>query len=82
MRGIGVCRGVYAPALQAEWHAWDERVGSENDPVDSFPADQLYVVYAIADGGIDLEKFEPRSFTEARSILLQVSIAYSCRLIA
>ena len=57
----------------AEWHAWDERVGSENDPVDNFPADQLYVVYAIADGGTDLEKFELRSFTEARSILLQVA---------
>ena len=75
MRGIGVCRGVYATALQAEWHAWDKKIGSENDPVDNFPADQLYVVYAIADGGTDLEKFEPRSFTEARSILLQVRVA-------
>lgn len=73
MRGIGVCRGLYAPPLLAEWHAWDERVGSENDPVDNFPTDQLYVVYAIADGGTDLEKFELRSFTEARSILLQVA---------
>ncbi len=73
MRGIGVCRGAYAPALRAEWHAWDARVGSENDPVDNFPANQLYVVYAIANGGTDLEKFELRSFTEARSILLQVS---------
>ena len=69
---MGICRGHYAPALLAEWHAWDEQHGSENEPVDAFPGDQLYVVFVVADGGLDLERFEPRSFAEAKSILLQV----------
>lgn len=72
VHGIGICKGCYAPALQKEWESWDEEFGSENDPVNSFPEDQLYVIYIVADGGSDLEKFEPRSFSEACSILLQV----------
>ena len=72
--GVGVCRGRYAAGLVTAWHSWDQQFGSENDPVDGFPEDQLYVVYVVADGGSDLEKFEPRSFNEARSILLQVHI--------
>lgn len=72
--GIGICKGGYAPALLSEWHTWDQQYGSENDPVDCFHEDQLYVVYVVADGGTDLEKFQPRSFTEARSILLQVEL--------
>lgn len=70
--GVGICRGRYARALCREWHAWDEQHGSENDPVDAFPADQLFVVFVVADGGADLEHFEVRSAAEARSILLQV----------
>jgi serine/threonine-protein kinase haspin len=70
--GVGVCKGKYAADLTREWHAWDARHGSENDPVDAFPEDQLYIVFVVADGGVDLEHFEVRSFKEAKSILLQV----------
>ena len=69
--GAGVCRGAYAPALLREWHAWDAAHGSENEAVDCFGADQLYVVFVVADGGADLEHFQLRSFEEARSVLLQ-----------
>ncbi|KAK9813057.1 hypothetical protein WJX72_008207 [[Myrmecia] bisecta] len=72
--GVGICRGAYAEALCREWHAWDARNESENDPVDDFPGDQLYVVFVVADGGADLEHFEVRSFKEAKSILLQVAL--------
>lgn len=71
--GLGICRGGYAPALLKEWHRWDASHGSENDPVDAFPDDQLFVVFVFADGGVDLEHFELRSFQEAQSILLQAS---------
>ena len=77
MAGAGVCRGAYAPALLREWHAWDAARGSENEPVDCFGGDQLYVVFVVADGGADLEHFELRSFEEARSVLLQVRSARS-----
>ncbi len=70
--GAGVCRGAYAPALLREWHAWDAAHGSENEAVDCFGAEQLYVVFVVADGGSDLEHFQLRSFDEARSVLLQV----------
>ena len=45
--GVGVCRGVYAESLRREWHRWDEEHGSENEEVDIFGADQLYVVRCI-----------------------------------
>ena len=70
--GVGVCRGRYAPALVREWRAWDKRNGSENDPVDVFGPEQLFVVFVVANGGADLEHFEVHSYEEARSIVLQV----------
>ncbi len=69
--GAGVCRGRYAAPLAAEWAAWDARNGSENDDVAGFGPGQLYVVFVVADGGADLERFDVRSAAEARSILLQ-----------
>lgn len=72
--GLGICRGVYAEALTKEWHRWDRLHESENDPVDAFPGDQLYVVFVVANGGADLEHFELRSFQEAQSLLMQVLI--------
>ena len=70
--GLGICRGRYAKTLVKEWHRWDHLHESENDAVDAFPEDQLYVVFVFADGGAALERFELRSFEEAQSILLQV----------
>ena len=70
--GVGVCRGRYAPALVREWRAWDKRNGSENDPVDMFGPEQLFVVFVVANGGADLEHFEVHSYEEARSIIVQV----------
>ena len=70
--GLGICRGRYAKSLIKEWHRWHDLHESENDAVDGFPGDQLYVVFVFADGGADLERFELRSFEEAQSILLQV----------
>ena len=70
--GVGVCGGGYAPALIREWRAWDKRNGSENDPVDVFGPEQLFVVFVVANGGADLEHFEVQSYEEARSITLQV----------
>jgi serine/threonine-protein kinase haspin len=77
--GVGICRGRYAAALRREWHAWDARNGSENDPVDAFRDDQLFVVFVVENGGADLERFEVHGFEEARSILLQV-LRCCCRL--
>jgi hypothetical protein len=45
--GVGVCRGQYAEILQQEWHRWDDINGSENEPLDIFDQDQLYVVRSL-----------------------------------
>ena len=79
--GLGICRGRYAKTLVKEWHRWDHLHASENDAVDAFPGDQLYVVFVFADGGADLERFELRSFEEARSILLQVQANGNSKLV-
>ena len=71
---VGVCRGCYASSLVREWHAWDRRKGSENDPVDMFGDDQLFVIFVVDNGGADLEHFEVHSYEEARSIILQVGL--------
>lgn len=42
--------------------------------------EQLFVVFVLADGGIDLETFVLFSFNEARSILFQVSFDPLCLL--
>jgi serine/threonine-protein kinase haspin len=50
--GVGVCRGSYAEALRCEWHRWDQEHGSENEEVDIFAGDQLYVVrWAVGAAG-------------------------------
>ncbi|KAK9801322.1 hypothetical protein WJX73_003144 [Symbiochloris irregularis] len=72
--GLGLCRGAYSTVLTREWHAWDRAHGSENDPIDHFGGDQLFMVYVTADGGVDLEHVQVHSYEEAVSILLQVAL--------
>lgn len=76
--GLGICQGQYSSVLAREWHAWDGCHNSENDPVDGFDKDQMYIVYITADGGLDLEHLELRSFGEGKSILLQVMCLQNC----
>jgi len=74
LSGAAVCRGSYSESLLAQWRRWDAENRSENDDPGMFPADQLYVVFIVADGGFDLESFELRGFAECRSLLLQVAL--------
>lgn len=69
---MSVCRGPYSGTLVQRWREWDEKNGSENDCPDFLLPEQLYIVFVVSDGGTDLERFEVRTFEEARSMLLQV----------
>lgn len=71
--GVGLCRGAYAPELKREWQRWHTSHTSENESVDIFPADQLFVVFVVADGGLDLEHYALRSYDEMCSLLLQTA---------
>ncbi|KAL0384720.1 UNVERIFIED_CONTAM: Serine/threonine-protein kinase haspin [Sesamum radiatum] len=72
---LWVCQGYYDSALISAWEDWDGKHGSENDHPKDFPADQCYVVFVQEHGGQDLESFVLLNFDEARSLLVQVTLA-------
>ncbi|KAG8369024.1 hypothetical protein BUALT_Bualt15G0107200 [Buddleja alternifolia] len=72
---LRVCEGYYDSALINAWEDWDAKHGSENDHPKEFPANQCYVVFVQEHGGQDLESFVLLNFEEARSLLVQVTLA-------
>ena len=46
--------------------------GSENDPLEAFEEQQLFIMFVMQHGGTDLESHQLRGFEEAQSILMQV----------
>ncbi|KAA8536695.1 hypothetical protein F0562_029173 [Nyssa sinensis] len=70
-----VCQGPYNDALISTWEDWDAKHGSENDHPKEFPEKQCYVVFVQEHGGQDLESFVLLNFDEARSLLVQVTVA-------
>ncbi|WIA16133.1 hypothetical protein OEZ85_012851 [Tetradesmus obliquus] len=72
---VGVCRGPYPQSLIKAWRAWHKKNKSENDPIEGFPRDQLYAVFAMANCGKDLEGYCLQGYDEARAMMLQVALA-------
>ena len=72
---VTVCRGPYAPPLLNAWKKYDKERESENENPEGFPEDQLYIVFACADGGVDLEHIQLNNAAEATAMLLQVTVA-------
>ncbi|KXZ49471.1 hypothetical protein GPECTOR_21g697 [Gonium pectorale] len=72
---VAVCRGPYPRELVRAWERWDKQHGSENDPVSSLPADQLFWVIAMEDSGTDLEKYVLADWDQLRSVLLQITLS-------
>ncbi|URD79776.1 serine threonine-protein kinase [Musa troglodytarum] len=70
-----VCQGAYDPGLISAWEEWDAKHSSENDHPKEFTEKQCYIVFVLADGGKDLESFVLLNYDEARSLLVQVTIA-------
>lgn len=70
-----VCQGRYDDALIRAWEHWDNKHSSENDHPKEFPEDQCYVIFVQEHGGQDLESFVLKNFDEARSLLVQVTVA-------
>jgi hypothetical protein len=60
------------------WRAWDKKNTSENDPIEGFPAGQLYAVFAMANCGRDLEGYGLQGYDEARAMMLQVGKRKHC----
>ncbi|KAM0954574.1 putative non-specific serine/threonine protein kinase [Dioscorea sansibarensis] len=70
-----VCQGSYDASLIKSWEEWDMKHGSENDHPKEFSENQCYIVFILAHGGKDLESFVLLNFDEARSLLVQVTVA-------
>ncbi|XP_074576235.1 serine/threonine-protein kinase haspin homolog [Curcuma longa] len=70
-----ICQGPYDDGLISAWEDWDAVHGSENDHPKEFVENQCYIVFVLADGGKDLESFVLVNYDEARSLLVQTTIA-------
>ncbi len=77
-----MCRGPYAPHLIRAWKRYDDTRGSENDPVNMLTdknmsetdmARQFFLIIAMSDCGVDLERGAIKTYDQVRSIIAQVS---------
>jgi hypothetical protein len=75
LQGVTICSGAYPANLLAEWSAWDAENQSENENPTIFGEDQLFIVFAFANGGIDLESFEFDNIDQAKSMLRQLCVS-------
>ncbi|CAH1444086.1 unnamed protein product [Lactuca virosa] len=73
--GLRVCTGAYDDEMIRAWVEWDKKHNSENDHPSEFSEKQRFVVFVQEHGGQDLESFVLLSFSEAQSLLLQVTVA-------
>ncbi|KAI7729922.1 hypothetical protein M8C21_001225 [Ambrosia artemisiifolia] len=72
---LRVCDGVYDDAMIRAWEEWDKKHFSENDHPTEFAEKQRFVVFVQEHGGQDLESFVLLNFSEACSLLVQVTVA-------
>ncbi|KAD3067508.1 hypothetical protein E3N88_35388 [Mikania micrantha] len=72
---LRVCNGAYDEAMIRAWEEWDKKHFSENDHPIEFAEKQSFVVFVQEHGGQDLESFVLLNFNEARSLLVQVTVA-------
>ncbi|KAI3806141.1 hypothetical protein L1987_22034 [Smallanthus sonchifolius] len=72
---LRVCDGAYDDAMIRAWEEWDKKHFSENDHPTEFAEKQRFVVFVQEHGGQDLESFVLLNFNEARSLLVQVTMA-------
>ncbi|KAI3760565.1 hypothetical protein L1987_50961 [Smallanthus sonchifolius] len=72
---LRVCEGAYDDAMIRAWEEWDKKHFSENDHPTEFAEKQRFVVFVQEHGGQDLESIVLLNFNEARSLLVQVTMA-------
>ncbi|PWA87165.1 protein kinase superfamily protein [Artemisia annua] len=72
---LRVCDGTYDDSMIRAWEQWDKKHISENDHPTEFAEKQRFVVFVQEHGGQDLESFVLLSFNDARSLLVQVTVA-------
>lgn len=69
---VRLVEGRYPAHLLELWDRYDQYQGSENDSPDVFGDHQLYIVFELANSGIDLEAFEFKNAEQSFSAFKQV----------
>ncbi|CAG8527077.1 2201_t:CDS:2 [Ambispora leptoticha] len=69
---VGICRGTYPIPLLEAWDRWNRQHKSENDRPDYFNQNQIYTIFVIEHGGVDLEHVKLKTWRQAWSILTQI----------
>ncbi|CAG8556394.1 10789_t:CDS:2 [Ambispora gerdemannii] len=69
---VGICRGTYPISLIEAWDRWGNQHRSENNRPDYFNQNQIYTIFVIEHGGVDLEHVKLKTWRQAWSILAQI----------
>lgn len=72
---VRLVEGRYPTHLLDLWEEYKDRNGTENDDPDVFTDDQLYVVFELANGGLDLEAFVFKNADQSYAAFKQVNRA-------
>lgn len=70
---VRLVEGRYPANLLDLWNDFDTRQNSENDSPEVFGDDQLYVVFELANCGVDLEAHSFKNAEQSFSVFKQVS---------
>lgn len=73
---VRLIEGPYPSHLLELWNEFDQNQGSENDCPDVFGDNQLYVVFELANSGLDLEAHEFKNADQSYSVFKQVKFTF------
>lgn len=71
---VRLVEGQYPSHLLALWNAYKENHGTENESPEIFGDNQLYVVFELANCGLDLEAYDFKNADQSYSAFKQVMI--------
>lgn len=69
---VRLVEGRYPPYLLALWNAYAKNHGTENESPEIFGDNQLYVVFELANCGLDLEAYQFKNADQSLSAFKQV----------
>ncbi|XP_078355874.1 serine/threonine-protein kinase haspin-like isoform X3 [Oculina patagonica] len=74
LHSVRCVRDKYQRELLKEWDKWNKEHESLNDRPDVFPDNQFFITFEFSNGGVELEKFQFITMSEAWSVLHQTAL--------
>ncbi|KAH3686248.1 hypothetical protein WICPIJ_002776, partial [Wickerhamomyces pijperi] len=72
MKSATVVRGPMPAELVQLWDDYNMQHGCESSRPDEYPKTQLHLIFRLEYGGLDLEHFEVKNWTQAMDIFVQL----------